>query len=89
MEIESKAALRVHNARLVDGVGPAAVADALLEAGADAPDQLRGRVRDGRQPSRDSRADIVPRITVRGQRADGAARRRGDEQAERACASGR
>ncbi len=35
MEIKSKAALRVHNVRLVDGIGPAAIADAVLEADAD------------------------------------------------------
>jgi imidazolonepropionase-like amidohydrolase len=34
MEIESKAALRVHNVRLIDGDSPAAVADAVLEADA-------------------------------------------------------
>jgi imidazolonepropionase-like amidohydrolase len=35
MEIEKSAALRVWNVQLVDGVSPAAVPDAVLEAGAD------------------------------------------------------
>jgi imidazolonepropionase-like amidohydrolase len=35
MEIEHKAALRVYNVRLVDGVAPAAVPDAVLEADGD------------------------------------------------------
>jgi imidazolonepropionase-like amidohydrolase len=35
VEIEEKAALRIHNVQLVDGVTPAAVADAVLEADAD------------------------------------------------------
>lgn len=35
MEIESKAALRVHDVTLIDGVGPAAVPDAVLAADAD------------------------------------------------------
>jgi imidazolonepropionase-like amidohydrolase len=35
MEIESKATLRVHNVRLIDGVGPAALAGAVLDADAD------------------------------------------------------
>jgi imidazolonepropionase-like amidohydrolase len=35
MEIESKAALRIHNVRLIDGDSPAAVADAVLEADTD------------------------------------------------------
>jgi imidazolonepropionase-like amidohydrolase len=35
MEIERKAALRVHNVTLIDGAGPAAVPDAVLEADAD------------------------------------------------------
>ena len=35
MEIESKAALRVHNVQLIDGVTAAPVPDAVLEAGAD------------------------------------------------------
>ncbi|SDH08222.1 Imidazolonepropionase [Sinosporangium album] len=34
MEIESAAALRVHNVKLIDGVNPTAVADAVLEADA-------------------------------------------------------
>lgn len=35
MEIGSTAALRVHGVRLVDGIGPEAVADAVLDAGTD------------------------------------------------------
>jgi imidazolonepropionase-like amidohydrolase len=46
MEIERKAALRVHNVRLIDGLSPAVVADAVLQADADGRITYAGPARD-------------------------------------------
>ena len=55
MELESKAALRVRNVQLVDGVGPAAVPDAVLEADTAGKITYAGPARHAPPPPRDVR----------------------------------
>ncbi|GAA4926402.1 amidohydrolase family protein [Streptomonospora halophila] len=56
MEIDSSAALRVHNVRLVDGLGSAVVADAVLDAGADGRIAYAGPASGAPAPSPDVRS---------------------------------